>query len=143
MVPYLDIMVNLIMFMIVVTAYVIELRQAPVVAPSYGSPGGNDESNPKPYLTVALSTKSIAILGSAGDVPAMELVKQGGRYPYAELTQALRSYKTQYEIAENLVVTADATVPYSVLVAAMDASREDTEGLLFPTVTLGLAVGGR
>ena len=141
LVPYMDIMVNLIMFMIVVTAYVIELREAPVLAPSYGTPGGGaGDEKPKPYLTVAISTKSIAIL-SSGEEPASELTKQGDKYPYAELTQTLRAYKTQYTVADNIVLTADATVPYSVLVAAMDAARQDSGGPLFPGVTLGLAVG--
>jgi biopolymer transport protein ExbD len=89
---------------------------------------------------VAISTKSIAIL-SSGEEPAAELTKQGDKYPYAELTQTLRAYKTQYTVADNIVLTADATVPYSVLVAAMDAARQDSGGPLFPGVTLGLAVG--
>jgi len=40
LVPYMDIMVNLIMFMLVVTAYLVELREAPVLAPQYSSGGG-------------------------------------------------------------------------------------------------------
>ena len=34
LVPYLDIMVNLIMFMVVVTAYLVQLKEAPIMAPS-------------------------------------------------------------------------------------------------------------
>lgn len=144
LVPYMDIMVNLIMFMLVVTAYIIELRQAPVLAPSYvsGSTAGNSEK-PKPYLTVAISTKSFAVLGSTSEVPAQELVRQGGEYPYQELSQVLRNYKTEYAVAENMVLTAESNVPYSVLIATMDAARSDANGPLFPGVTLGLVVAGR
>lgn len=146
LVPYMDIMVNLIMFMLVVTAYIIELRQAPVLAPSYSSnPGGGQSEKPKPYLTLAISSKGFAILGSnGGEIPGNELLKPGEKYPYEELTQLLRNYRTQYSnIAENLVVTADANVPYSVLIATMDAARSDANGPLFPGVTLGLAVQGK
>ena len=141
LVPYMDIMVNLIMFMLVVTAYIIELRQAPVLAPSYvDRPGEGNVEKPKPYITVAISTKGFAILGSSSEVPGTALEKQGGKYPFEELTQLLRNYKTQYVVAENMVLTADGTVPYSDLIATMDAARTDASGPLFPGVTLGLAV---
>jgi biopolymer transport protein ExbD len=141
LVPYMDIMVNLIMFMLVVTAYIIELRQAPVLAPSYASsPAGGQQEKAKPYLTVAISSKSFSVLGSTPEVPAQEIPKQGDKYPYEELTQTLRSYKSQYSVAENMVLMADATVPYSVLVATMDAARGSVKEPLFPGVTLGLAV---
>lgn len=140
LVPFLDIMVNLIMFMIVVTAYIVELREAPVIAPAYGSGSGSSAEKPKPFITVALSSKSIALLGSSSEIPAQELVKQGENYPYEEFTQVLRTYKNEYTVADNLVLTADATVPYKVVVATMDAARSDRQGPLFPGVTLGLAV---
>ncbi len=144
LVPYMDIMVNLIMFMLVVTAYIIELREAPVLAPSYTpGTGSASQEKPKPYLSVAISTKGFAILGSTPEVRAAELPLEGDKYPYQELTQALRSYKSEYTLAENLVVTADGAVPYKTLVATMDAARSDTSGPLFPGVTLGLAVAGR
>jgi biopolymer transport protein ExbD len=143
LVPYMDIMVNLIMFMLIVTAYIVELRQAPVLAPAYGSNPGEKSEKPKPFITVAISTKSFALLGSTDEVPAAELVKEGDAYPYAELTQKLRMYKTEYQVAENIVVTADGSIPYWVVVSTMDATRKDSQGPLFPGVTLSLAVGAK
>lgn len=143
LVPYMDIMVNLIMFMLVVTAYIVELREAPVLAPSYGDPGSgqqDEKDKPKPFLTVAISTKSIAVLGSSDEIPASELVKEGDKYPFADLSKVLRDYKTQHKVADNLVLTADPSVPYRVVVQTMDAARQDAQGALFPGVTLGLAV---
>lgn len=145
LVPYMDIMVNLIMFMLVVTAYIIELKQAPVLAPAYRS-GGNADQNqekPKPFITVAITTKSIAVLGSTDEIPASELLMQGDTYPYADLTKTLREVQMAHQVAPNLVVTAAPQVPYRVVVETMDAVRKDAKGLLFPGVTLGLAVQQR
>jgi biopolymer transport protein TolR len=152
LVPYMDIMVNLIMFMIVMTAYIVEMSVAPVLAPAYKSGGGggaSDQEKPKPFLTVAVSSKSIALLGSTDEVPASEFVasvdpKTGETvYPFAELTAQLRALQKGYAVSENLVITAEGAVPYSVLVRTMDAARSDAEGDLFPGVTLGLAVTGK
>ncbi|MFZ5475790.1 MAG: ExbD/TolR family protein [Myxococcota bacterium] len=143
LVPYMDILVNLMLFMLVVTAYIVELREAPVIAPAYSSGGsGDDDPNnkPKPFITVGITTKSFAILGSTDEVPAAEIVKNGEKYPYAELSGLLRRYKTDIEVAPNLVITADPAVPYKIVVETMDAVRTDKQGSLFPGVTLGLAV---
>jgi len=155
LVPYMDIMVNLIMFMIVMTAYMVEMRVAPVVAPAYksGGSGGDSDEKPKPFLTVAVSSKSLVLLGSTDELPASEFVAgtdpATGRptYPFADLSAQLRQIKANYAVSENLVVTAEGGIPYSVLVQTMDAARGDTSknprGDLFPDVTLGLAVAGK
>ena len=146
LVPYMDIMVNLIMFMIVVTAYIVELREAPVLAPALrsGGGGGDTEEKQKPFLTVAVSTKSIAILGSTDEVPAAELPMEGTQYPFAQLTELLTDYKAKYGVADNLVITAEGSVPYTVLIQTMDAARKDAKkNDLFPGVTLGIAVAGK
>jgi biopolymer transport protein ExbD len=143
LVPYMDILVNLMLFMLVVTAYIVELREAPVIAPAYSSGASNNDdpdNKPKPFITVAISTKSFAVLGSTEAVPAAELVKNGEQYPYKNLAKLLRDYKGSLEVADNLVITADPSVPYRVVVQTMDAVRQDTQGALFPGVTLGLAV---
>ena len=46
----------------------------------------------------------------------------------------------QYDLGDTLILTADGTVPYKVLVATMDAARTDPQGLLFPGITLAQAV---
>lgn len=143
LVPYMDIMVNLIMFMLVVTAYIIELRQAPVLAPSYSSePSSGSSDKPKGFLTVQVTERSLSILGSTEDIPAQQFMVEGNRYPFADLAKTLRDYKTTYQVAPNLVVTADAQVPYSTVIATMDAVRGENSDL-FPGVTLGLAVKGK
>lgn len=139
LVPYLDIMVNLIMFMLVVTAYIVDLREAPVLAPAYAG-GGSGSGNQKPFVNVSITTKnSFAVLLSSGEAP-QEVLPEGGAYPYATLTRRLREVKGSFDVSENLVLTADPSVPYSVVIQTMDAVRKDDAGALFPGVTLSVAV---
>ena len=139
LVPYLDIMVNLIMFMVTVTAYIVQLKQAPIIAPTYGSGGGGDQ---KPFLTVAIGTTQMQILGgSSGGNGAggAETIKKGD---WAKLNSRLKQLKdTVPNLADNLVVSADRAVPYKEVIKAMDAVRLDVSGQpLFPNVTLATVV---
>lgn len=145
LVPYLDIMVNLIMFLITVTAYMAEMRQAPVLAPGGGGTCPNPpcvDEKPKPFLTVAIGEKTIAILASDKEkIPASQVDKTGAEYPYATFTARMREYRSTYpDLAENVMLIADKPVPYSVVIATMDAMRSDAQGSLFPGVTLGVAI---
>lgn len=140
LVPYLDIMVNLIMFMLTVTAYIVDLREAPVLAPAYAAGAAGAGQNQKPFVNVSITTQnSFAVLLSSGEA-AQELTAEGGKYPYATLTTRLRELKSTMEVSENLVLTADPSVPYAVVIGTMDAVRADTQGPLFPGVTLSVAV---
>jgi biopolymer transport protein ExbD len=147
LIPYLDIMVNLIMFLIVITAYIAEMKEVEVLAPGGPPPdGGTDtEDKPPPFLTIAIYSNGFALLGSdPAAVPAWQVEKQGGEYPYAALQAQLKNYKDQYKLAENLMITADGKIPYAIVVKTMDAARTDAKGAsLFPGVTLGVVTQGK
>lgn len=81
LVPYLDVMVNLIIFMITVTAYIVQLKEAPVLAPAYGG-GGSAGGDQKPFLTLVIPSRGFGILSSDDTkVAGSELPKEGGNYP--------------------------------------------------------------
>lgn len=143
LVPYLDIMINLIMFMLTVTAYLVELKEAPVLAPAYGGGGGGGVQ--KVFLSVSVASDKLAILASGGGLAGQEFLKNAkGEYPYKDLTVALRTYKETYpDLSENLVVFGDAKIPYRAIVSTMDAARGDAKHPLFPGITLSIAVGGK
>ena len=146
LVPYLDIMVNLIMFLITITAYIVEMKQTVVLAPGGSSCRGADcnQDKPKPYLTITVLNQGYAVLSSdATAVPAWQADKVNGEYPYGQLRAKLREYKENYELADNLIIAADNQIPYKVVVKTIDAAREDAAGGLFPGVTFGVAVTGR
>lgn len=138
LVPYLDIMVNLIMFMVVVTAYLVQLKEAPIMAPSYGPGGGGAGGEQKAYLTVAITSSAIQVVGGGSAQGVEQSLKAGD---YQGLAAQLRALKTAMpDMAESLVVTADSQVPYRDVVKVMDAARNDKSGLLFPNITLSVTV---
>lgn len=140
LVPYLDIMVNLIMFMVVVTAYLVQLKEAPIIAPTYGGAGGGGEQ--PPFITVAIATTEINLLaGGPGAMGSEPLPKCAMKGPCTALTRRLRELRTAIpDVSENLVVTADKTVPYWEIVKVMDAARSDKQGPLFPAITLATSL---
>lgn len=147
LVPYLDIMVNLIMFLITITAYIAEMKEIPVLAPGGGGPcQGPDceKEKPKPFLTVAVSNNGFAILGSDPEkIPAAAVQKKGANFDFPELQRQLKNYKDQYDIAENIIIAADNKITYTIIVKTMDAARKDATGnTLFEGITLGVAAQG-
>ena len=144
LVPYLDIMVNLIMFMLVITASIVDLKEAPVLAPRYVPPsqGGAQDPNAQPNLTVLVSTKGFGVFGAGGkEIPPADVPLSGGKYDYAKLTNVLREYKKDYNPTENLTIVPEAKIPYRVVVETMDAARGNKGGEIFVGVTLATAVG--
>ena len=144
LVPYLDIMVNLIMFLITITAYIAEMQEIPVLAPSSGGPCQGpdcDKEKPKPFLTIAVSNNGFAILGSDPQkIPAAAVQKKGNDFDFVELQTQLKKYKDQYDLAENIIIAADNKITYNIIVKTMDAARKDAKGgTLFAGITLGVA----
>ena len=144
LVPYLDIMVNLIMFLITITAYIVELRETPVLAPSDGSGPcvgeGCEDKKPKLTLTIAVINQGIAVLSSdSAVIPAWQQDKAGEEYPIAAMQAKLREYRNSYELQDNVMLAADKQIPYKVVMQVMDGIREDSQCPLFAGITFGQA----
>ncbi len=145
LVPYLDIMINLIMFLLVVTAFIVELKEAPVIVPELNS-GSSSEPPPNPedkksYLTVAITPRGHSVLSSDGTPPS-EVLRNSKGLNYNELTEVLARYKNNPDakLEEALQIVADKTTPYSEVIGTMDAARKDLKGKsLFPGVQLAVA----
>lgn len=145
LVPYLDIMINLVMFLLTVTASIVELREAPVLVPTLVSGPSSDPSevDKKGYLVVTVSQRGLAVATSYG-APPSDLPRGPGGLPFADLTRVLRQYKDaataegQPGLKDALQVVADSSTPYKEVVATMDASRKDAQGDLFPGIQLAL-----
>ncbi|MHB8418498.1 MAG: ExbD/TolR family protein [Myxococcales bacterium] len=152
-VPYLDIMMNLIMFMLLTMTALITLGVLNVTAPSYGSASGaGGDSGKNLILTVAISHKGFFVAATGGvlagqtgsaDSPTCPL--KGDDFDYDCLTQKMIDIKKQFPDNTKVILTADADLPYHDLVRTMDAVREyaapDGKHPLFFDVSLSAGVG--
>lgn len=148
-IPYLDIMMNLIMFMLLsITGFAV-LGIINVTAPSYGGAVQSSGQNDKPplTLTVAISNKpgkegffiaaTGAVLPGVGSDPnAPTIGKKGGDFDYTALTAKMKEIKNAFPTETKLIISADPDVEYSTLVHTMDATRGVAGAPLFPDVTL-------
>ncbi|MBK6684435.1 MAG: biopolymer transporter ExbD [Deltaproteobacteria bacterium] len=156
-VPYLDIIINLIMFLLVAQATLVSLGMIDVTAPSYvaAGPGGGDPTTQEKQLrlTVGIAAQGFYIAARGGVIPGqeeaanLEMTAEGvtrapptvpkkpdGTYDYPTLARKLRAIKALYPDATAVYVAAEDTTPYEVIVKALDSCREDAQGMLFPNV---------
>ncbi len=154
-VPYLDIMINLIMFLLVIQATLVSLGMIDVTAPSYSvaGPSANQENQGDQLrLTVGVSAEGFYIAAKGGVLPGeentpTELTADGvtrspptipkrpdGTFDFPGLARKLRTIKTAFPGATSVYVAADDNTPYEIIVKTLDATREDAQGLLFPNV---------
>lgn len=148
-VPYLDILMNLILFMLLSITGLTAFGILNVSAPNYGGPSAavqpENPEQPRLTLSVLISKKGYfinsenAILGQGGSEPTIP-VKADGSYDYEALSAKMMEIKQAFPSETKVIIAADAEVQYEALIATMDACRE-TQGkerhLLFPDVTLG------
>ena len=153
-VPYLDILMNLIMFMLLSITGLSAFGILNVNAPNYGpSAAVADEGDkPKLLLSVLISKRGFYVAATGGvlgqsqgpanpaEAPPSIPKTAMGEYDYNALTQSMVNVKKEFPNESKVIVGAEGDIPYEVLVQTMDAIRE-TPGkdrkLLFTDVTLG------
>ncbi len=156
-VPYLDILMVLIMFLLVAQATLVSLGLIDVSAPSYAKVGASDndqqDNKKKLRLTVGIAKSGFFIAAKGGVLPGQEEagsgeltaagaeksrptipVKADGSPDYATLARKLRGIKSAFPDTTAVYVAADDNTPYEVIVKTLDATREDAKGLMFPNV---------
>src|SRR5215468_11556651 len=154
-VPYLDILMNLIMFMLLSITGLSAFGILNVNAPNYGGPAAQvtDEGDKsKLLLSVLISKRGFYVAATGGvlgqqqpsanpnEAPPSIPKTALGEYDYNALTQSMVNVKKEFPNESKVIVGAEGDIPYEVLVQTMDAIRE-TPGrdrkLLFTDVTLG------
>jgi biopolymer transport protein ExbD len=151
-IPYLDIIMNIIVF-VIATISVVFMSTIETVPPSAG--GGRQQTRAmqsQALNLVALITKDgislkakggnvasgCAALGEGVAVPK----KSDNEYDFPELSRCVRALKAQNEkFAEEtqVTITANPGVAYQIVIDTIDALREDKDGPLFPDVRFGVA----
>jgi biopolymer transport protein TolR len=148
LVPYLDIITTLVIFLIFTFQVVIEFRLIELLPPAYSATARNAGDTPTEgptTLTLVIHGEGYRLMTNK-DLGTVDVKKRGdGSYDNDQLTQELVRTKKDLALGESLVLTASSDVEYKVVVAAMDAARSYQGQLLFPDVLLAqsdLAGGG-
>jgi biopolymer transport protein TolR len=134
LVPYLDVMVNLIMFLLLTLQVLPDLKEIDFAPPGVG------KGAPQPQITVLITQEGHEIVsGQSGARARVPII--AGSYDYAGLTERLALIKRSVPVSENLILVAQADIPYDRVVATLDATRTAADASeLFPNVTLAMAI---
>jgi biopolymer transport protein TolR len=142
LVPYLDIMMNLVMFMLLTFQVTAELKVINFNPPASGGGGGGGATDEPLRLTVLVSSGGFQLTTTTDGAGSEAIPMKGAEWDYPELTKRLaRVHGEIPNLDPNLVVVAEPDITYDIVVNTLDAARTAPDGTeLFPNVTLGLAV---
>src|SRR6478672_7533996 len=139
LVPYMDIVTNIIIFLLASVVNQVSLTNINVTVPAISSGGGSAADNeppPKPplNLTVSVGASGFTVAASGGVLPIVPKLPTG-QYNYKALTDKLREIKSNPSNADETKAnfSADANIAYDVVIATLDAMRQAEDGkILFP-----------
>jgi biopolymer transport protein TolR len=147
-VPFLDIIMNVLMF-VLATVTTVFLATIATTPPKTG--GGHGPDTPALSLTVivvpdgfSVKTKGASVAPGCHDTGSgLTVPKASGDYDYAGLHNCVITVKkgapAEVQDETNVTISANPNIPYQVIVATMDALRRDDEGKdLFPDVQFGM-----
>ena len=136
-VPYLDVVVNLVMFMLLSMTGLITLGVLNVSAPKIGGEVAAAEKPEKAplLLTVAIGRQGFFVAGAGGvlgkdaapnasERPPTIPLRPDGKYDYASLSEQMKKIKDQFPNETSVILSADPDTVYDVLIQTMDACRE-------------------
>jgi biopolymer transport protein TolR len=147
LVPYMDIVTNIIIFLLASVVNQVSLANVNVSVPSISAGGGASEDDQPPEkpplnLTVSVGATGFTIAASGGVLPIVPKLPNG-QYDYKSLTVKLKEIKSSPDNATETKAnfSADAAVPYDIVIATLDAMRITEEGkVLFPDVALAAGI---
>jgi len=151
-VPYLDIVVNLIMFLLMVISSVAFFTQVNASLPTLGRGGGGvGAETPQLNLNVTLAQRGIIVAGASGKLApgcdttqsgadAITVVRRGNTYDWAALTACIAKVKREFPDETKVTVSADPLVTFQDLLSAMDAVRTNGTDEMFTDVVISAGV---
>jgi len=150
MVPYLDIVTNIIMFMLFTSTAVGAIGVINVASPKYGGgAGGAGNEKPPLNLTVVITAKGFSIAATGGVMPGVQQGTEGAKGPtipkstvtsdcermnkkepapcfdYNALTKKMQEIKKVFPDETRVSLAADGDITYNVIINTMDATREN------------------
>jgi biopolymer transport protein TolR len=147
LVPYMDIVTNIIIFLLASMINQVSLANINVSVPSISGGGASAEDTPPPEkpplnLTVSVGASGFTIAASGGVLPIVPKLPNG-QYDYKTLTTKLKEIKSAPDNATETKAnfSADANISYDVVVATLDAMRTTEEGkILFPDIAFAAGI---
>jgi biopolymer transport protein ExbD len=154
-VPFLDIITNVLMF-VLATVSVTFLSTIDTFPPKAGGAGARAPTTPTLGLTILIVPDGFSVKARGGNVaPGCNDTGSGlavGRttnaegkqdWDYATLTKCvakLKASSAEFETETQVTVSANPNISYQTVISTIDAIREDENGKeLFPDVQFGLA----
>jgi biopolymer transport protein ExbD len=139
-VPFLDIITNVMMFVLATVA--VTFTSTTDITPPRATPGRNDPTKPL-GLTIAIVDDGFAIKAAGGNVaPGCRDTGAGLAVPkndFAALHACAETLKHTFADDTNVTLTANPAIRYETVVATMDALRATDDGKdLFPDVNLAV-----
>ncbi len=149
-VPFLDIIMNVLMF-VLATVSVTFTATIDTFPPRAGGSGRPTPNKPALGFTVFISGDGFGLKASGGNVApgcngtgtGLAVPRKNGDYDYASLllcAEKLKHASDDFKEETQVIITASPNVPYQVVVSTMDAVRAAENGeALFPDVNFGIA----
>jgi len=125
LVPYLDVMMNLVIFMLVTIASFMPLGILTINPPQKVSEEEAAANPPPPSIkfTVAVSVDGTFMAGPAADAPKKIEKAANGDYDYEALGKMAIELKEKNKEERTVTLAADRVVRYDVIIKTMDALR--------------------
>jgi biopolymer transport protein TolR len=144
LVPYMDIVTNIIIFLLASVVQQVPLGNINVSSPTIGGAGAAADTEPETpplNLTVTVASNGFIIAGGGGVIPPLPKLPNG-QYDFDGLNNKLIEIKRDIAHGETKATfNADAYIPYELVVKTLDAMREDKAGkALFPDIVFAAGI---
>jgi biopolymer transport protein TolR len=150
-VPFLDIVVNLIMFLLMTVSAIAVVGQIEATLPSLGSTRGSRGAEQPLDLKVHLSNEGVIMAGSRGKLaPGCRETAPGrvfavprspdGGFDFEALATCAATVHGAFPTERRVTLSADPDIRYELVVSAMDALRGTEDAPLFPEVLLSAGI---
>lgn len=152
-VPFLDIVTNIIMFLLATTAAVLTTVELEAHLPtlSRGRARGAVDTGSTLNLSVTISEDGVIVAGSGGKLAPGCTQMMSGRvitiprsadrtFDWEALNRCLVTVHGTFPDERQAILTADPNIEFNNLIHAMDAMRTDGTNELFPEIMLSAGV---
>lgn len=146
-VPLLDVITNITLFLLATMTFVMATSEVSASTPRTCA-HCSGRTTPSLDLSVLVTDQAVLVAGSGGVLaPGCERMTSVGTptitrdgQEWTQLTQCLAQVHAAYPEEREVILSANANVPYQDIIAAMDASRVNGDAPLFPEVRLSAGV---